>query len=241
MPKYRKLHVKTTESLDINDMPDDFTRLLWVMLPLGLCREGRGIDNPSWIRAKLMPLRSDVSDEMVEQAMNWYADRGMIVRYDVSNRNYFYVPSFHKYQGNTTKEAESDYPPAYEPVLNENNNTQELVQSNSRPNPEQVKPIPENIHIASAYMNIESVFNGYSEEIGVLTPLISESIQDYWDDIPEANRALWFKSAIEKAAANNKRSWAYIRAILDKWIAAGAMTTWKQEQAVEEVKGYTRA
>ena len=44
MPTWRKLHVKATESLDINDMPDDFHRLLWVMLPLGLDREGRGLD-----------------------------------------------------------------------------------------------------------------------------------------------------------------------------------------------------
>ena len=32
MPLYRKFWVKTTESQDINDMPDDFTRLLWVLL-----------------------------------------------------------------------------------------------------------------------------------------------------------------------------------------------------------------
>ena len=69
MPRYRKLHVKTVESLDINDMPDDFTRLMWVLLPLGLCREGRGIDNPAWIKSKLFPMRLDVSDcgEMMEQ------------------------------------------------------------------------------------------------------------------------------------------------------------------------------
>lgn len=42
MPKYRKLWIKTVESHDINEMPDDFTRLLWVLLPLGLDSEGRG-------------------------------------------------------------------------------------------------------------------------------------------------------------------------------------------------------
>ncbi len=34
MPQWRKLHVKATESLDIHEMPDDFTRLLWVMLDI---------------------------------------------------------------------------------------------------------------------------------------------------------------------------------------------------------------
>ena len=110
MPRYRKLHVKATESLDINDMPDDFTRLLWLMLPLGLCREGRGIDNPSWIKSKIFPLRMDVTHEMIQDAMDWYAEREMIKCYQVNGRSFFYVPSFKTYQGDTTKETESDYP-----------------------------------------------------------------------------------------------------------------------------------
>lgn len=111
MPQWRKLHVKATESLDINDMPDDFTRLLWIMLPLGLDREGRGLDNPAWVKAKIMPLRLDVTPQIVEEAMSWYARRGMIKRYEVDGRRYFYVPTFVKYQGNTEREAESNFPP----------------------------------------------------------------------------------------------------------------------------------
>lgn len=145
MPKYRKLHVRSTESWDINDMPDDFTRLLWLMLPLGLCREGRGVDNTSWIKSKIMPLRTDVTDEMIEAAMIWYTDRGMIIRYQVEKRDYFYLPKFHNYQGNTTKEAESIYPASLE-----------LVKSKSRVSQDVVKPIPENIDIESEYMNTES-------------------------------------------------------------------------------------
>jgi hypothetical protein len=129
MPQYRKLHTKTVESLDINDMPDDFTRLFWVLLPLALCREGRGIDSAAWLRSRVFPLRLDVTCDMVSDAMDWYAQRGMIKRYEVDGRHYFYVPTFHKYQGSTTKEADSIYPA---PV-------QELVQTSSRPTPEQVE------------------------------------------------------------------------------------------------------
>lgn len=131
MPKYRKLHVKTTESLDINDMPDDFTRLMWVLLPLGLCREGRGIDNPAWIKSKLFPLRVDVTQEMIDTAMDWYVQRGMIIRYQVDGRAYFHLPTFHKYQGSTTKEAESDYPPPPEQSTDYSRVTPELLQSKS--------------------------------------------------------------------------------------------------------------
>lgn len=128
MPTWRKLHVKAVESLDINDMPDDFHRLLWVMLPLGLDRDGRGLDNPAWVKAKIMPLRVDVTPDMIGEAMDWYESRGMIERYQVESRSYFWVPSFLKYQGSTLKERKSEYP-----------DPPELVQSKSRPTPELVQ------------------------------------------------------------------------------------------------------
>ncbi len=110
MPIWRKLHVKTTDSLDVNDMPDDFTRLMWVLMPLKLCREGRGIDMPEWIKSQLFPLRSDISLEQVESAMCWYQERRMIARYKAQGRPYFRIKSWHKYQGKTTREADSPYP-----------------------------------------------------------------------------------------------------------------------------------
>ena len=134
MPRYRKLHTKVTESLDVNDMPDDFTRLLWVMLPLALCREGRGVNNPSWVRSKVFPLRQDVTLDMVTAALGWYALRKMTVFYSVNGRDYFHVPTFHKYQGNTVKEAESIYPapPDAEPIPAE-------VETSSEPTPDEVE------------------------------------------------------------------------------------------------------
>jgi len=117
-------------------MPDDFHRLLWVMLPLGLDCEGRGLDNPGWIKAKIMPLRLDVTPEMIESAMIWFATRGMIERYTVDKRTYFWVPSFARYQGNTTKEADSEYPPppsvaAPEPVAPNSGPAPDLLPPNS--------------------------------------------------------------------------------------------------------------
>ena len=110
MPQWRKLWVKSTESLDINDMPDDFHRLLWLMLPLIACREGRGIDNAAWIKAKSMPLRVDVYQEQVEAAMCWYAERRMLTRYEVAGRRYYQLHNWVKHQGDTKKEAASNYP-----------------------------------------------------------------------------------------------------------------------------------
>ena len=131
MPRYRKLHVKTLESLDMNDMPDDFTRLMWVLLPLALCREGRGIHHPAWLKSKLFPLRFDVTEDMVTDSFDWLISRGMIETYRVNERDYFRVPSFHRYQGNTIKEAESDYPPPDDELLTDSRPTPDLLQTNS--------------------------------------------------------------------------------------------------------------
>ena len=133
MPTWRKLHVKTTESLDINDMPDDFTRLLWVLLPLGLDREGRGLDHAGWVRSKIMPLREDVTGEMVKAALAWYEDRGMIERYERNGRKYFNVPTWRSYQGETKREKPSDFPgPLQELVTSNSGVSQELVVQRSR-------------------------------------------------------------------------------------------------------------
>ena len=131
MPQWRKLHVKATESLDINDMPNDFHRLLWLMLPLGLDRVGCGLDNPAWIKAKIMPLRMDVTYEMIEAAMQWYTSRGMILRYQVEGRAYFCVKSFQSYQGNTEREATSNYPPPPAELLTNSRPTQDPLATNS--------------------------------------------------------------------------------------------------------------
>lgn len=132
MPQWRKLHTKVTESLDFNEMPDDFTRLVWVLLPLGLDREGRSLDNASLVKARLMPLRDDVSSAQVAAALDWYARRGMIVRYQVSGHRYFYVPTFRHYQGNTSREAESTYPePLSQECASQSRPTHDLLTTNS--------------------------------------------------------------------------------------------------------------
>ncbi len=113
MPTYRKLHTKSVESEDINAMPDDFARLMWVTLPLGLCRKGRGKDSPAWIRSKIFPIREDADLlERIRDALDWYEQRGMIERYESGGRRYFRILSWHKYQGTTLKEGVSIYPPA---------------------------------------------------------------------------------------------------------------------------------
>lgn len=164
MPQWRKLHTKSVESLDINDMPDDFTRLLWLLLPTQLCREGRGLDSAAWVRSRTFPLRDDVTIKAVQDALDWYAKRGMIERYEVDGRGYFYVPSWERHQGNTSKEAESIYPapPTY-----------------SRPTPDLLPP----------NSGTDADADADAEENGAVAPAAQEPVtwQDWQREIEQAS------------------------------------------------------
>jgi hypothetical protein len=127
MPTYRKLHTKVTQSFDFNEMPDDFTRCLWLLMPLGLDSEGRGIYNGSWIKAKLMPLREDITSKEIMTGMEWFASRKMIIVYEVDGRAYFYIPTFKDYQSGTEKEAKSVLPAPQELLPTNSGVSQEEV------------------------------------------------------------------------------------------------------------------
>ncbi len=136
MPKYRKLHTCTLDSLDLAAMPDDFTRLTWLMLPLIMSRDGTTLDHSHYLRSKLYPLRDDVTVEMVEGAIAWFKTKGMIQGYCAEGRDYLWIPTWPKFQGTSDKEAPSTFPtpPA---VQSESVPTPGLVQSESVPTPAQ--------------------------------------------------------------------------------------------------------
>jgi len=134
-PRYRQIPTKTPDSFDFNDIPTDFGRMFWLMLPIALDREGRGIDTVQWLRSKLFPIREDDVTEQISAIMDWLTTRGMIIRYQVDGRKYFYSVNFKTYQSGTEKEAMSFLPPP--PSLD--NPTPDLLQTNSRLTPEQVR------------------------------------------------------------------------------------------------------
>lgn len=134
MPQYRKLYAKICESFDVNDLPDDFTRLMWVLLPLHSCRDGRGVADDRWLHSKLFPLRTDVKAGQCLTALQDMAELDMLTIYEVNGRPYYQITNWDEYQGNTSKEAASLYPPLQESnkvALTNSRVSPELVQSRS--------------------------------------------------------------------------------------------------------------
>ena len=61
------------------------------------------------------------------------------------------------------------------------------------------------------------IFRLYEQNIGVLTPIIAEELQEAEKLYP----ADWIESAFREAVALNKRSWKYIARILERWAIEG--------------------
>ncbi len=64
---------------------------------------------------------------------------------------------------------------------------------------------------------VQNVFTLYTQEIGLLTPIIADGIEAWLKDVPEK----WLRDAITEAVKNGARNWKYIEAILKRWHAQG--------------------
>lgn len=62
-----------------------------------------------------------------------------------------------------------------------------------------------------------NIFTLYEQNIGPLTPIMSDKLKDAENTYPEG----WIKETIGLAVENNKRSWSYVEAILKRWASEG--------------------
>jgi DNA replication protein len=62
-----------------------------------------------------------------------------------------------------------------------------------------------------------NIFALYEQNVGPLTPLLAEELQEAEDSYP----ASWIEDAFREAVELNKRSWRYIQRILERWATEG--------------------
>jgi DnaD/phage-associated family protein len=78
-----------------------------------------------------------------------------------------------------------------------------------------------------------NLFAVYEREIGLMTPAISDELKAAEVDYPPG----WPEAAMSEAARQNKRSWAYTRAILERWKVDGFQS--KRKKTSENNNGFT--
>lgn len=72
-----------------------------------------------------------------------------------------------------------------------------------------------------------NIFRLFEQNIGPLTPLIAEALQDAEQTYPAA----WIEEAFKLAVEKNVRKWNYIRAILKSWQEEGRDQTDRRDSA----------
>ena len=72
-------------------------------------------------------------------------------------------------------------------------------------------------HIEEQPVKISNIFSLYEQNIGILTPIIAEELQEAERLYPSD----WVESAFREAVSVNKRSWRYVSRILERWAVEG--------------------
>jgi DNA replication protein len=62
-----------------------------------------------------------------------------------------------------------------------------------------------------------SIFDLYEQNVGLITPLIAEELQEAEQAFPQD----WIEEAFREAVSYNKRNWRYVRRILENWATEG--------------------
>lgn len=87
------------------------------------------------------------------------------------------------------------------------------------------------IRIPQSAIRIErpNIYVLYEQNIGLLTPIMAEKLQDSEGRYPRE----WIEAAFEEAVLNNKRNWRYIERILERWTAEGRQSG-KDKRSAEQ-------
>ncbi len=80
-----------------------------------------------------------------------------------------------------------------------------------------------------------NLFKLYEENIGALTPLLSDMLREAEKNYPN----VWFEEAFAIAVSRNIRNWKYVEAILARWKENGKDERRDSEDSVKDAKRYT--
>ena len=80
-----------------------------------------------------------------------------------------------------------------------------------------------------------NIFKLYEENIGALTPLLSDMLREAEKNYP----SMWFEEAFEIAVSRNIRHWKYVEAILVRWKEKGKDERKDKQDPVKDADRYT--
>jgi DNA replication protein len=93
----------------------------------------------------------------------------------------------------------------------------------------------ESAKVMSSPLKKSNIFKLYEENIGALTPLLSDMLREAEKNYPSE----WFEEAFEIAVSRNIRNWKYVEAILARWKEKGKDERKDQQNPVKDADRYT--
>lgn len=209
--------------------------LVYLMTLPHLDRDGLilGDTMPFW--GKVCPRRNEFMGHMADIIAEWI-NTGLVIAYECDEGTILCFCGFLKNQTGMhyDREAASSYPPppgyirtpkglakAYDTLASEEVQTNsgvnpDSVATNSEPSPAESKVNKSKLK-ESDHDDWRCVIDTFQQEIGVLTPSVSEEIKCSYDELG----ATLLIDAIKEASRNNIRKWSYVSGILARWKANG--------------------
>jgi DnaD/phage-associated family protein len=216
-------------------------RDLWHGIIVVADDQGRLKANPMWIKASIWPY-DNIDSNKVQDALNILHNKGFIEIYIDMDKAYIQVINWWEYQKlNFAVPSEYPAPSGWTDRIHYHGPGRKIVQSHWKEGygysnrdsdsdrditvytPVYIEPIKSPL----IDNDFAEVCKAYEQNIGVLTPMISEELQEYFDDIPKDLRTTWMLDAFKRSVEQGVRKWSYARTILQDWITKGKQDTKK--------------
>lgn len=213
-PEWTQVPNKFFDMLPEMEASEALTTLILIRETYGYHRESCKMSIPK------LALAAGISENSVKVGAEMAEKRGTFRR---SNPNEKTTAEWELVRGSTIA-----------PSTIEGGEGQPLMDTGSTIDPQvRVKEIKENNKETTA--DFGSICKAYSDNIALITPMVSEELKDIADLYP----AGWFEDAVKEAVKNNVRKLNYVKKILESWQANGRAG--KKEKALpprEEGKGF---
>lgn len=209
-------------SSDSLNQLSDFEFRLWVGLLVSADDAGRGDARPAIIKGHVFPLRDRVTIKSIEDALHGLATAGCVSLYTVGGKPYFRFPTWAAHQRIDRAKPKFPAPEDGEPMQISSvrgNPPQSAAncgesRAESNPNPiqsESESEVETRAREDSPAATLESYASG---NLQYLSPVNMEELTSFRNDLPEDV----IRHAIDEACANGKRTWAYVKAILNRYV-----------------------
>lgn len=204
----------------------DFEFRLWVNMITLADDMGRGDARPAIIKGRAFPLRERIATKDIDDALHALAAKGCVSLYTVGGKPYFWFPNWGEHQ--RIRDCRPKYPgpeeadnAAFSDASPQSAATCGEVRPESNPNPNPESEFNPNPTTNPTHACVRASSSAVEEYLSRVNPSAS---QRSLEELTAFERSMGTEiclQAIGIALDNRKATWAYIKAILQRWNSEG--------------------